>query len=461
MTSLAIHPGLAALGSSLRGRLALPSNADWDAVRAPWNLSVDQHPAAVAFPADVADVVRIVVAARAAGLGVLVQPHGHGAGGELSDCIVIRPTAFDELTVDAARRVARVGAGVDWGAVLSALDGTGLVALAGSNPAVNTVAYTLGGGHSSFSRAFGLAAASAIAFDAVLADGSEVRVDAAADPELFWSLRGGGGGFAVVTAMEFRLHPISAASGMLYGGKLTYPATRAADVLSALFEVAAAAPAEVGLTGVLMRLPDAPMVPEPLRAQTLATVDVVSLLGPDETERHLAPLRAVGAPVADTIASFPIGSFGAVVAEPTEPMPAVDASALLGAADRRLADELVQGFHAGAELGLSLVQLRPLGGAVAAPGPDPGVAGAIGARVLLGATAILSGDATADPAAAVSEMLRAAQRVRVPGRVVTFLGAHETLADAYGPADIERLRAVKQRVDPDGLLRSTRPLPPV
>ncbi|HWD63510.1 MAG TPA: FAD-binding protein, partial [Humibacter sp.] len=114
------------LRSRLTGSLFLPGDEGYDDARRAWNLAVDQRPAAVTIPADVADAQQIVRGAAADGLGVLTQPNGHSAGADLSDIVLVRPQAFDEVTVDVDRRTARVGAGVNWGRVLTALDGSGL-----------------------------------------------------------------------------------------------------------------------------------------------------------------------------------------------------------------------------------------------------------------------------------------------------------------------------------------------
>jgi FAD/FMN-containing dehydrogenase len=70
------------------------------------------------------------------------------------------------------------------------------------------VGYSLGGGISWFARKYGLAANSVTAIELVNADGELVRADAENESELYWALRGGGGSFGVVTALEFALYPI-------------------------------------------------------------------------------------------------------------------------------------------------------------------------------------------------------------------------------------------------------------
>ena len=86
------HPAqLERLRTELRGTLLLPGDAGYDAARMPWNLSIEQRPAAVAEPADVDDVRAIVRAAREAGLGVTTQPNGHGASDDLDGVVLVRP----------------------------------------------------------------------------------------------------------------------------------------------------------------------------------------------------------------------------------------------------------------------------------------------------------------------------------------------------------------------------------
>lgn len=429
---------LETLAGAMQGELLLPDHAGWGEASAPWNLAVVQRPAAVALPADVADVQLLMAAARDTGLGVTVQPGGHGPhGGDLHDCILVRTAAFDELTIDIPARTARVGAGVRWGRVLQALEGTGLLALA---------------------------AHSLLAVEMVTADGRAIRVGDGVgdDDELLWALKGGGGQFGVVTALEFRLHP-APASGRLYGGKLTFPAAAAGPVLRAALDVAASAPEPLSISAVLMVLPDLPFVPEPLRGQSVVTVDIVSQLDREATESMLEPIRSAGAVVADTVAAFGIGALTDVFAEPVDPVPALEWSALLGSLTHPAVDALVAAFAEGAALGLSLLQIRPLGGAIGRAVTPPavaGVAGVLAAHALLGATGLVF-----DPAMvpgiglALGKVRDAAAPHTVHGRVVTFLAPGEDLGAAYGAPEIARLRAVKARVDPGGTIRSNRPLP--
>src|SRR4051812_8615001 len=192
------------------GAVALPGDDGYDAARQAFNLAVDQRPAAVAYPADASEVSELVRAARDAGLRVAAQSTGHNAGplGSLEGTVLVKTSGLGGVEVDPLRRTARVGAGVLWEDVVDAAAPHGLIALHGSSPNVGVTGYSLGGGMGWLARSHGLQANSVTAIELVTADAEIVRTDAEHDPELFWALRGGGGNFGVVTALEFRLYPL-------------------------------------------------------------------------------------------------------------------------------------------------------------------------------------------------------------------------------------------------------------
>src|SRR4051794_35011358 len=106
--------GHISLAEALAGPVVVPSDPGWDEARSGFNLLLDQHPAAVAFPADERDVAAAVAYARAAGLRVAPQATGHNQGplGDLEDTLLLNVGALQEVRVDPAARRVRVGAGV-------------------------------------------------------------------------------------------------------------------------------------------------------------------------------------------------------------------------------------------------------------------------------------------------------------------------------------------------------------
>src|SRR5215470_12566082 len=166
---------------------------------------------------------------------------------------------------------------------MEAAAGHGLTALAGSSPDVGVVGYTIGGGISWLGRTYGLAANNVEAIELVTADGQLVRTDACTEPDLFWALRGGGGSFGVVTAIELRLFPVTE----VYAGLLWWPAGAAAQVLQAWRELTQRGlPDEFTTTARLMNFPPIPDIPEQIRGQSFTVIDVIHLGAPADAD-HL------------------------------------------------------------------------------------------------------------------------------------------------------------------------------
>src|SRR5215469_4362311 len=292
------------LGASLDGRVVLPGDSRFDEARRAWNLTIDQRPAAVIFPESATAVAAAVGYAAERGLRVAAQGTGHNAGplGSLADTVLLRTDRMRDVQIDPVARIARAEAGVVWLDVVQAAARQGLAALAGSSPDVGVTGYTLGGGLSFLGRKYGLAASNVTAVEIVTADGRLLRADARHERDLFWALRGGGGNFGVVTALEFRLFPHAQA----YAGALWYPIQRASEVLQAWAELTRGpVPNELTTIGRLLNFPPIEQIPEPLRGQSFVIVEAYHTGDPARADALLAPLRALG-PVNDTITTVPM-----------------------------------------------------------------------------------------------------------------------------------------------------------
>ncbi len=178
--------------------------------------------------------MRVVDFARERGLRVAAQSTGHGAGAmaPLTDTILLRTGRLTAIEIDAAGRRARVEAGVLAADVALAAGEAGLAALLGSSPDTGVAGFTLGGGVGWLGRSHGLACNSVRAIELVTADGEQRRVDADNDPELFFALRGGGGSFGVVTALEIELYPVAE----VYAGMVAWPGEMGSEIAHAYRE---------------------------------------------------------------------------------------------------------------------------------------------------------------------------------------------------------------------------------
>src|SRR5215218_1357056 len=202
---------------SLTGRVATPADPDWDQARQAWNLAADPHPTAVAYVEGADDIAAVIRYAAAHGLKVLGQATGHGAAyvGPVDDTIVIKTERMRGIKIDREAKTARIEAGVLAKELAVAAQEAGLCFIPGSSPNVGLTGYTLGGGLGWLGRRYGFACNRVEAIEVVTADAESRRVDRVSEPELFWALRGGGGSYAIVTALHLRLLPIAEAFGAL------------------------------------------------------------------------------------------------------------------------------------------------------------------------------------------------------------------------------------------------------
>ena len=136
-----------------------------------------------------------------------------------------------------------------------------------------------------------------LAIEVVTGDGELVRADHESEPDLFWALRGGGGSFGVVTAMEFSLYPLTE----VYAGMIAWPADRGAEVIQAYLEWTRDLPDEMTAWARFLTLPPLPEVPEPLRGNPI--VDVTAAYAGPESEgaELIRPLLELGEPMMNTL----------------------------------------------------------------------------------------------------------------------------------------------------------------
>jgi FAD/FMN-containing dehydrogenase len=364
------------LRDRLAGKIVLPEDSGWDAARQAWNLSVDQRPVAVVLPETAEDVAAVVEVAGAHGVRVAAQGTGHSAGpmGPLEGTVLVKTSRMRGFEIDAEANRARVQAGVLWGDVVPAAAAHGLAALAGSAKDVGVVGYTLGGGIGWLARRYGLACSSVLAVEAVTADGRIVRADADSEPDLFWALRGGGGSFAIVTALEFALYPVAE----VYAGALFWPLERAGEVLHAWSELVTVAPDELTSLGRLMQFPPIPEVPEPFRGHAFVIVEA-AYCGPEADRAALVqPLRGLG-PEMDTLATIPVDGLGELHMDPPQPVPFAGDGMLLSELPADAVDALVGIAGAGSGSPLLSVEVRHLGGALASASASNGALSSIDA----------------------------------------------------------------------------------
>ena len=445
----------AGLRECLAGGVVLPGQDEYDAARQVWNASHDHRPALIAQPLSVADAQAAVRFAGDRGLAVSVRGGGHNhAGYAVADgALMLDLSALVSVRVDPARRVATVGGGATWGTVDQATQAAGLAVTGADVPPVGVGGATLGGGVGWLHRMFGLSCDSLIAAEIVTAGADVLRVSAHEHPELFWALRGGGGNFGAVTSFTFALHPV----GPVHTGTVICPMERANDALALYQHLCDTGGDELFLRAMLVTAPPAPFIPEPLRGRP-AVILSAAWFGPaDRGESALRELREFRPPAADLL----------------RPMPYVQLQRMQdGAVPRRVRAASLGGFTGPLTTGLidaltsvaaqpppmSMVELQPLGGAVARVSPD---ATAFRYRRAAHLLAVLAAALPEDPgteqAATWAEKVNGSLPAgAILGPSVHGMGRDEPedrVRAAYGDTSYARLAAVKHAYDPANMFR--------
>ena len=282
------------LESGLRGEVVWPGDRSYDTARAVFNGMIDRRPLAVIRPVDAAEVVRCITFARRHDLPLSVRGGGHSVAGNAvrEGALMLDLSAMKTLRVDPATRTVRAEPGLTLGEFDRATQAYGLATTLGVVSTTGIAGLTLGGGLGWLNGRYGLACDNLTSAEVATADGRLLRASAQENEDLFWSIRGGGGNFGVVTSLEYQLHPVD----LVLAGGLSYPLSMAPRVLRFYDDFAKAAPDELSTAASLGRTPAG----EP-------TVSiVVCYCGPiDEGEQLLRPLRRFQSPVDDGIQPMP------------------------------------------------------------------------------------------------------------------------------------------------------------
>jgi FAD/FMN-containing dehydrogenase len=409
------------LGAGFSGELHQPGDAQYDVLRQSVVPTFDSKPLVVAEACSRADVQAAVRTARQYGLPLAVQATGHGTRVPADGGILLKTSAMTSVLVDPERKIAKVGPGTRWGAVIDAAGQFGLAPLAGSSRDVGVTGYTLGGGVGWLARKYGFAADSVIRAELVTAEGRVVTASADEHPDLFWAIRGGSGNFGVVTSLEFRLYDVPQVhSGIVYFG-----IDNAAETLKFYRDWSATIPNELSTAILLTRLPG---------TTTRALAIKASYSGEADLAEHLLkPLfRQAGPILSGELRTTPYGE-SAMGGTPARYLDMLDT----------LQDDLLDAL---AELPSETVEIRHWGGAMAHPGPGAGPVGHREAAYSL----IID-----------QEVPELAPVLRTTGRTfLNFVADPGRAASAYADADLTRLRAVKRAYDPDNFFHLNHNLKP-
>ncbi|MEU3308846.1 FAD-binding oxidoreductase [Nocardiopsis sp. NPDC006832] len=450
--------GTASLTERIQGSVLLPGQGGYREEKAVYNTALEHRPALVVAAASAQDVRTAVAFAAEHGMDVAVQATGHGAAAPAIDTLMISTRRMRGVEIDPDRRTALVQAGALWQDVIDAAAPHGLAPLNGSSPGVGVVGYTLGGGLGLMSRTHGYAADHVLSIDLVTASGEETTATPDRHPDLFWALRGGKGNFGVVTAMEFGLFPVP----NVYAGALILPGRSASEVMLAWRAWTADCPEEMTSSLALLRLPDAPPIPEPLRGRLSVALRFVHLGSPQQGERLVAPFRAME-PIVDTVREMSYTDIASVYSDPVAPTPYRQRCIMLDDLGDDGVRAMVELAGPDSDCTDMIVELRHLGGALSRPPRVPSAVGRRDAAFTL--TTLSEVPAGAGPGADPGEgALLERMRVHYAGRrFINFLSgpdASDLTREAFDADTYSRLVRVKSHYDPNNIFRANHNIAP-
>jgi FAD/FMN-containing dehydrogenase len=440
---------LTAQGEGLTGHVIWPEAPEYETARRGFNLRHSRFPAAIVVCSSVKDVRNAVRWARQRGMPIRARSGGHSYEGfsVVDDGLVIDVGGLSEVQVDTARGETVVGAGVRMLDLYRRLGEDGVTVPGGTCPGIGIAGLTLGGGIGYLSRQYGLTCDNLIAVEMVDAGGDVLHASEEEHADLFWALRGGGGGnFGIVTRFTFRVQPVSEAA--------TYTvAWPWEDVAYALDAWQGWAP------HVDERLTAGFVVPDPgagfIASSGLFTGSAGELKG------LLDPLLGAGTPDPPQIQSVSFLAAAEQFAGPGGDHAIFKNTSTLAYAPLRVEaiETLVEQMRASPSVA-NLVGFFPLGGAIAAV--DPQATAFVHRRALfdLQYQAYWWDDAEEAADVAWVNGLRAAMRPYTNGAYVNYVDADiPDWADAYYGANLARLTRVKAMYDPDHVFNGPQSIP--
>jgi FAD/FMN-containing dehydrogenase len=399
------------------------------------------RPAYVVRPATIDGVRAGVAFAADARLALAVRGGGHSfAGfGTNDDGVVIDLSRLSSVeVVDTDRRLVRVGGGATWGQVGAAIAPYGWAISAGDTKSVGVGGLTLSGGIGWKVRKYGLALDAVVAADVLIASGELVHASADENADLFWAIRGGGGGFGIVTAFDFEAQPTAS----VFHGTIAFPPSERFTVLQGWADYLRTAADDLTcvaeFANPFLGGPDAP-----LQIHVMFDGD-----DPRRAADAIDPIRRLGTVTSDTVEGK---AYLDVLVEGATPPPGIQFVSHSGFADRhQMSDVLGILAETAGSTGSPFMSVRSVGGAVARVASDA-TAYAHRSAELMFATTIAGPAPVVDAARPALAAVWDTLTPHVSGAYANFLSAHTDadVAAVYPEPTYARLAAVKRRYDPE------------
>ncbi len=447
------EPAVRRFEARLGGRMLRQGDPGYDDARKVWNGMIDKRPGLIARCAGVSDVIDAVRFAREQGMLVSVRGGGHNVSGAAvcDGGLMIDLSPMKGARVDPSAGTALAQPGMTWAELDREAQAFGMATTGGTVSDTGIAGLTLGGGIGWLGRKHGLTCDNLLSADLVTADGRFVTASRTENEELFWGLRGGGGNFGIVTAFQYRVHPV----GPFTGGRAFYPFDEARETLRFYRDFSMEIPREMNTIGGVRTGPDG-----------LPDITIgVCYNGPLEAaERAVAPLREYG-PKEDAIRPREYGDIQSMIDYATPPgVHYYQKSCFLETISDELIDVILDHF-ARVTSPRSGVFFQQMGGAMREGGPDAGAFTHRAAEYDLIVSAAWEGPGDGEVHVRwARDLARAVQPLSTGGIYVNGHspesgGPVDQARAAYG-ASYDRLLALKEKYDPTNFFRQNLNIPP-
>jgi FAD/FMN-containing dehydrogenase len=445
-TSAAAASADTELQQGFSGLLVRPDSPDYDQVRQVHNGLIDRRPALVARCRSAADAAGAVSFARRQGLEIAMRAGGHNVAGRavVDGGLMIDLSLMRDVRVGPATRTARAQGGATWGDFNQATQAHALATTGGIISSTGVAGLTLGGGLGWLLGRYGLSADNLLSAELVTANGEILTASAEENSDLFWAIRGAGANFGVVTALEFRLHPVGPT---ITGGLIAYPIDQARDVLRFYRDLTANASDELTVYGGLVHAPDGSGV-------KLAALIACHCGDVRDGEAAVRPIKEFGRPAMDAIGPMPYTDLNSML-DGGYPRGAFNywKTTFLDTLGDDAIDTIVDAF-ARCPSPMGQIVMEHVHGAAARV--DPSATAFPHRRVRYNLLVLSQWADSADTELGIQwarESYAALERFGADGSYVNYLGHDESdakVAAAYGTS-YARLREVKRKYDADNV----------
>ena len=436
------------LSSNVSGPVLAPGDEGYAQEIAGFNTATVHSPDVVVVAQSASDVVEAIRYAGHLYYTVRAQCTGHGAHEPIQDGMLITTRDLKNLSIEPEMRIATIGAGVRWGAVITEAAKYGLAPITGSSPNVGVVGFLLGGGVGPLARSHGFGSDYVQSFTVATGAGELVQANINENPDLYWALRGGKHGLGIVTEVKVRLVELE----KVYGGSLFYDEDNIETALRAWVAWTATADPLATTSVLIANFPPLDILPPPLRGRRLLNLRF-AYPGDMELGAELAaPLYSFAPVYMGSIEELPADKIARIHNDPTTPGPSWVRGMMLTPIDQDFATVLLKAIGKGANAPFMALEVRHIGEATKHDVPEGSAVGGRGAHFTLGALATNPAVFENEVPTSVAALFDALKTWAYPETNINFVGHNGPyFVQTSSIETFAKLDTVRKQYDPDGL----------